>query len=248
MFFRFFLFALSSLIPFTVAFAEDDFPYLNSLDAEDARESGRRLVGLEFGLHSLEQEDLVQDATALLIGVHGWRSQGYEWVYPLQTMDKEGIHTYFFNWDTSIAQCQAEVAENLHASVLTLLETQTSVEEVVIVGHSLGGLVVSQLADLWKSGVPLSIHVVASPLAMLEESSSESCQQQLPRNTSANVKFFQWRTQFELDNAFNRLDTNPMIVDIPNSVVVTLPDTYRDTRLGHNWSISYVAERIAADE
>ena len=55
---------------------------------------------------------------------------------------------------------------------------------------------------------------------------------------------FEWRTQHELDNAFNRLPEDPQVVDLPDSVVIRLPAKYNDRRLGHNWSISWVAEKL----
>lgn len=220
------------------------FPWLSQLDPDQGvRESGALLVGLPYGLHALEQQDSA--VTKLLIGVHGWRSSGYEWVYPLLTIDNKQTLTFFFNWDTEASQCQAEVAQELQAQISALQDANPTVESITVVGHSLGGVVVALLADSWEADVPLDIHTVATPLAMLSVEDREDCNQALPENQNTSVRFFQWRTQFELDNAFNRLDSNPMDVDIPNSVVVVLPETYRDRRLGHNWSLSYVAERIA---
>lgn len=234
------------LFAFSIAvFAEEgSFPWLDSLDAgEGVRDSGAQLVGLPFGLHLLEKPN--NHETELLIGVHGWRSRGYEWVYPLKTMDNEDRRTYFFNWDTSAIECQNAVAESLQQSIVDELSETNSVETVIVVGHSLGGMVVAQLADSWISDTELDIHTIASPLKGLEQDENDKCPQSLPKNQSQKVRFFQWRTQFELDNAFNQLDYNPMEVEIPNSVVVTLPDTYREHRLGHNWAVSFVAERIA---
>jgi hypothetical protein len=53
----------------------------------------------------------------------------------------------------------------------------------------------------------------------------------------------QWRTRKAIDNAFSALPADPQLVDIPGSEVVTLPDSYRGHRLGHNWSISWVVEQ-----
>ncbi len=228
-------------------FATDGtFPWLHTLDAGDGvKASGLQLVGLTYGLHALEVPE--QGAIELMVGVHGMRSAGYEWIYPLQTIDSDSRRMYFFNWDTTAEQCQLDVATNLQADIQRELEAHTKLASVSVIGHSLGGVVVAQLADRWQVDVPLTIHTVAAPLALLDsEKGDPSCPQQLPKNSRENVRFIQWRTQFELDNAFNSLDRNPMDVEIPNSIVVTLPETYRERRLGHNWSISYVAERIAA--
>ena len=231
-------------LTFSTVGEEPDVLRLQNLDADDGvRESGARLVGLPFDLHALEDSE--RDAVELVVGVHGWRSQGYEWVYPLQTINSDARHMYFFNWDTGSDRCQTEVVADLHSAIKAELTNQPSFTSVSVVGHSLGGIVVAQLADGWDADVPLTIHAVAAPLAYLRANDDATCVVELPKNQQANVRFIQWRTQFELDNAFNRLDFNPMVVDIPNSIVVDLPSTYRDRRLGHNWSISYVSEQIA---
>lgn len=232
------------LVCATTKAEEGTFPWLDSLDAGDGvKESGRQLIDLPFGLHLLEKPH--SNETEFVVGVHGMRSAGYEWVYPLQTMDSESRLTYFYNWDAGSLRCLVPVATDLLEAIGGRIDENPTIESVILVGHSLGGLVVSQLADEWTSDARLDIHTIASPLAGLNAETSDECRQVLPRNESAKVRFFQWRTRFELDNAFNRLDSNPMEVEIPHSVVVTLPETYRNRRLGHNWSVSYVAEQIA---
>ena len=240
---RLVVFYLLLLCCYVIA-AEESFPWLSTLDAGDGvRESGSRLVGLSYGLHALETEEA--NASELFIGVHGWRSQGYEWVYPLQTIDDKARQMYFFNWDTNDDRCQLEVVDEIKTSIQKELNDHPQFTSVSVIGHSLGGVVVAQLADAWEVDAPLTIHTVAAPLAMLTGDRDEACPLDLPQTQPKNVRFIQWRTQFELDNAFNRMDQNPMVVEIPHSIVVELPDTYRDRRLGHNWSISYVAEQIA---
>ena len=240
------VFCLLLLCCYVIA-AEESFPWLSKLDAGDGvRESGSRLVGLSYGLHALETEEA--NASELFIGVHGWRSQGYEWVYPLQTIDDKTRQMYFFNWDTNDDRCQLEVVDEIKTSIQKELNNHPHLTSVSVIGHSLGGVVVAQLADAWDVDARLTIHTVAAPLAMLTGDRDEACPLQLPQTQPKNVRFIQWRTQFELDNAFNRMDQNPMVVEIPHSIVVELPDTYRDRRLGHNWSISYVAEQIAGND
>ena len=235
-----------SVLCYSCFASSDDrsFPWLSSLDAgEGVRKSGSLLVGLPFGLHALEPEE--PSASELFVGVHGWRSEGYEWVYPLQTINDADRRMFFFNWDTSDDRCQLEVIEEIKASIQNELDAHSGYTSVSVIGHSLGGVVVAQLADAWDVNRPLTIHVVAAPLSALTAAPEEECPMQLPRADRENVRLIQWRTRFELDNAFNRMDHNPMVVEIPNSIVVELPKTYRERRLGHNWSISYVAEQIA---
>lgn len=237
------------LLPFAcwLIAAEGSFPWLSSLDAgEGVKTSGSLLVELPYGLHSLEPEEPA--ASELFVGVHGWRSEGYEWVYPLQTINNDDRHMYFFNWDTGDRRCQLEVVEEIKTSIRNELADHPRYTSVSIIGHSLGGVVVAQLADSWDADLPLTIHVVAAPLNALSGEVNEECPRQLPQGKQKTVRFIQWRTRFELDNAFNSMDQNPMVVDIPNSIVVELPATYRERRLGHNWSISYVAEQIAASD
>ena len=57
-----------------------------------------------------------------------------------------------------------------------------------------------------------------------------------------NSVLFEWRTQHQLDNAFKDLPADPQQINIQDSQVTTLPDTYKGKRLGHNWSISWVAD------
>ena len=57
---------------------------------DDVFVSGKGLMSLDHGLHHLEEESENQET--LLIGVHGSSSRGYEWVYPLKTMDSLGIN------------------------------------------------------------------------------------------------------------------------------------------------------------
>ena len=221
--------------------AEDlAYPWLDDLKTgEQVKESGARLVNLPYGLHLLEEPD--ETNSQILIGVHGWRSDGYEWVYPLLTLDTKTTQTYFFRWDDS--KCPVESGRLLLSALQTRLESQPNVQSVVIVGHSLGGVLVASIADQFGFEVKTELHIVAAPLQGLE---SEACPDQtLPQTTHANRDVYQWRTQFALDNAFNRLPTDPQNVDLPNSIVVRLPDTYNGRRLGHNWSISWVADKLS---
>ena len=63
----------------------------------DVFASGESLISLAFGLHALETTTTNQKT--LLIGVHGSNSRGYEWVYPLQVLDKDTNLISFFRWN-----------------------------------------------------------------------------------------------------------------------------------------------------
>ena len=40
------------------------------------------------------------------------------------------------------------------------------------------------------------------------------------------------------------LDYDPQVIEIKDSTVTRLPETYKGNKLGHNWSISWVADEI----
>ena len=70
-------------------------PTLDTFKAEkDVFESGKSLISLPFDLHDLEE--VTVDQNTLLIGVHGSNSPGYEWIYPLQTLNDENNMVAFF--------------------------------------------------------------------------------------------------------------------------------------------------------
>ena len=221
-------------------FAEEPI-ILKDLDSNDGVfESGTLLMELPLGIHRLEQES--KDTTKLLIAVHGYGSRGYEWVYPMQTLDDEETETFFFRWDYS--KCADESADLLIEEIDQLMTSKSELEHITVIGHSLGGVLVSMLVGRWSTEVSSDLHTVAAPLAGTP-SMSDECASILPERIPNTVRFFQWRTRHKLDNAFNQLDVDPQIVQIDGSVAVTLPETYRDRRLGHNWSISWVADRLA---
>ena len=79
--------------------ASDDYPWLTDLDSgPGVKASGLRLMNLNPGLHPLERT--TAHVNKLLIGVHGFGSKGYEWIYPLQTLDDENTLTFFHRWNT----------------------------------------------------------------------------------------------------------------------------------------------------
>ena len=57
--------------------------------------SGQKLMDLDFGLHDLETNQIGKE---ILISIHGRDSRGFEWIYPLQTIDNEFTKTFFFNF------------------------------------------------------------------------------------------------------------------------------------------------------
>ena len=224
----------------TLSYAdESDYPWLTSLETGDqVRDSGARLMKLPMGLHALEDVD--SSNTRIVIGVHGWQSEGYEWVYPLKTMDSDDTTTYFFRWDYNA--CPIDSGRLLIDAIEARLDSHPDADSLLVIGHSLGGVLLASVAESFDFSVKSELHMVATPLQGLE---NERCaEQKLPKTSSSRRDIFQWRTQHELDNAFNRLPEDPQNVELPDNVVIRLPEKYNGRRLGHNWSISWVAEKL----
>ena len=61
--------------------------------------AGENLTNLKPGIHFLEKAD--EQQTELVIAVHGWQTEGFEWVYPIININKETNRVSFFRWKTN---------------------------------------------------------------------------------------------------------------------------------------------------
>ena len=211
---------------------------LNLYDLDPNKEylkSGQRLMDLDFGLHDLEAN---QVGKQILISIHGRDSRGFEWIYPLQTIDNEVTKTYFFRWDTT--KCPQETIPILVKEISAMKD----IKKITILGHSYGGILSSLLLNEIEA-IETEIHVIAAPLGSSDL--KKYCGYKHPTSKNNNVSYYQWRTIKKLDNAFNGFDYDPQLIDFKESIVVRLPREYRGKRLGHLWSISWVADNINLD-
>jgi triacylglycerol esterase/lipase EstA (alpha/beta hydrolase family) len=200
---------------------------------------GKQLMVLSHGLNALESN--LTNANEVFIGVHGSNSEGYEWVYPLKILNTNKKEIYFYRWPDN--SCYQAPAENLILKIEDLLDAHPNIQKITLMGHSYGGIVVSYIVENWSNKIMLEAHIIASPLrgtaALIKRCNFEEL-----KKIKNNVVLFEWRTQQELDNAFKGFETNPQDINISGSYVTTLPDMYKGNRLGHNWSISWVADQI----
>jgi len=234
------IYSLLFLLVFYSHSSLSSYPWLDSMDPEnDYIKSGQRLMSLEHGLSLLEVKNNREKVA--VIGVHGGRSEGYEWIYPLTKLDQKDRLTLFYRWDDR--SCFLASALQLNQEILSLLEENSTIEKVVLLGHSYGGILLTWFIENWKSNTPIEIHTIASPLAGLNSITS-SCNYVPPKQKSKNVKSVQWRTIKTLDNAFKNLSFDPQLINFKGHEVRNLPDKYKGKRLGHNWSLSYVADEI----
>ena len=58
---------------------------------------------------------------------------------------------------------------------------------------------------------------------------------------------YEWRTIKNLDGAFKNLKEDPQNVEIFGSIVTRLPETCKKNKLGHNWSISWVVDKLNSE-
>ena len=213
---------------------------LNDLSDEiSVKTSGKRLIDLPFGLNALELSE--DEAQEVFIAVHGGSSEGYEWIYPIKTIDTKQKHMHFYRWPDN--GCFQSSAEELASEINNLLSQNSSYKKVTLMGHSYGGILVANILKHWNAATPIEVHVVASPLLgmpMLTKICGYEPITILPKNSS----LFEWRTQHQLDSAFKDLLEDPQQINIKGSLVTVLPDTYKGNRLGHNWSISWVADEF----
>ena len=211
---------------------------LNDLSAEiSVKTLGERLIDLPYGLNDLEQS--ADDSQEIFIAVHGGSSEGYEWIHPIRKIDTKQKHMYFYRWPDN--GCFQDSAKELVNEIYTLLNQDNSFKKVILMGHSYGGILVTDVLKHWNVVTPLEVHVVASPLlgtTMLKSICGYEPIKIIPNNTL----LFEWRTQHQLDSAFKDLSVDPQQINIKGSLVTVLPDTYKGNRLGHNWSISWVAD------
>ena len=197
--------------------------------------SGQKLMDLDFGLHDLEANSIGKE---ILISIHGRDSRGFEWIYPLQTIDNEVTKTYFFRWDTT--KCPQKTIPILMKEISAMKD----IEKITILGHSYGGILSSLLLNEIEA-IETEIHVIAAPLGSSDL--KKYCGYKHPTSKNNNVSYYQWRTVKKLDYAFNSFDYDPQLIDFKESSVVRLPSQYRGKRLGHLWSISWVADNINLD-
>lgn len=228
----------------------DNYPWISTLDSGDweeklwgdrqVRENGSRLMKLGKGLHLLDHE--ITPDNGVLIAIHGFAARGFEWVYPLLTMDNDELDTYFFRWGWAR---RTERAEALFLSELTELREQRgkSFTNARIVAHSCGGVVAISVVENLPEEIEFDIHVVASPLGGL--GAFTVCDPDLPKKLPDNVTITQWKTQQHLDSVFLYFPGDPQDTGLDFISEVDLPELYRGKRLGHVRSLSWVADQVA---
>ncbi|NOZ74091.1 MAG: hypothetical protein GXO90_01760, partial [FCB group bacterium] len=154
-----------------------------------------------------------------------------------------GVFFYRYDW----SQCPDVIVTELQAQITELLtHFQPDPEQILLFGHSYGALIAAELNPRLDPELPIQVHAIAGPLAGMkgfqERCPWDSTWIDLTRKTHTGERLIQWRTVQSEDGAFRNAKVNPMVVDIPGSTVIVLPKTMDGHRLGHNWSVKWVAE------
>ena len=201
--------------------------------------SGKYLIDREYGLHLLDFDETQIDT--IFIAVHGFRSQGYEWVYALKKMAASNNITYFYRWDWNECPDVASIA--LHKEIQKLLISKPEINHVNIFGHSYGGNIVTGIMNKPDLG-SLEIHSVAGVLMPMKRH-KKRCPNSIGfEDIKPLYDHYQWRTVKDQDGAFRDMSYDPQVVNIQGSTVINLPPAFQNgKRLGHNWSLKWVLDQ-----
>ena len=197
--------------------------------------AGQNLTKLKPGLHFLENNN--EQQTELVIAVHGWQTEGFEWVYPLINLNKENNRVSFFRWKTN--GCPNKATNEL----LNIIQNEiNNYLKISVIGHSYGGIVLAKLLEKDYSK-NIEFHIVASGISG-DPRLNSFCGYRPPKQTGRNVVAYQWMTQKHLDGSFKDLEIDTQIQKIEGVSAVRLPEIYKDNTLTHNWSISWLVDYL----
>lgn len=209
--------------------------------ASDADAAGKRLMRTPMGLNRLDEP--VDREGLVVVTVHGFGSEGSEWVEPLTIFGDDDLELYFYHWQDH--QCPDTGAAELRGALESLVASSPQMERLVVVAHSYGGVIATLAAQAGPLGDATELDIVASPIAGVEQMESRCGFHGVPvAPAGAGITWRQWRTVHEQDGAFKDMATDPQILALPEMEVVQLPGEWEGGRLGHNRSITYVATQM----
>ena len=205
------------------------------------------LINRPNGIHGLKGYT-PQDSSKAIVLVHGfypldWPTKGFEWTKTLKNMTKIQYPVWWFRYDWN--DCPEQNSRLLAFALDSLKDNIEGLELVYVIGHSNGGLIVTDLAEKWNSNLNLSAHSIASGLNHYRDR-LKSCEVQGKEEYvfGENVDYIQWRTSKDVDGIFKNFDYDPQEVKLKNGNFVLLPKEWNGTRLGHNLSIQIVMEEL----
>ena len=142
---------------------EEDEKEFEIFKEDDVRKAGKLLQSLPMGLTLLNATN--NQADTVFVAVHGYASEGYEWIKPLRKIMQKGFQLYYYRWDWNTCPDYAE--RKLLAILEDLIVDKSQIDHLNIIGHSYGGTLVAGLADE-TIAVTMNIHTVAAPMIPYE--------------------------------------------------------------------------------
>jgi len=219
---------------------------INNFDGKNAFNLGSQLIEFPAGIYMLEPKDL--HSTTAIIGIHGSNSEGYEWIYPLWKLNSYSNSIYFYRWNDK--DC-ANASTNLLAdSLKEVIKSHPELTAIKLLAHSYGGLhllhslsLIEEIVKNLERDIKIEIHFIASLLSP-PKLLAMRCGLKDISTSFVHLKIFNWKTIQEIDGAFRSYKNDPQELSLPNIIQTRLPETYNGRKLGHNWSISWVAEQL----
>ena len=132
------------------------------------------------------------------MAVHGYKSEGYEWVHFLNEFSKHHSNLYLYRYDWN--KCPDILGVTFANTLDSLIADNNGVTDIQVFGHSYGGLVITYAAAELHTEKSVSINTIASPLAgyprIMDGCDLEYNEQNqlLYSEWDSNVSHHQWRT------------------------------------------------------
>tara|TARA_B100001287_G_scaffold270240_1_gene268752 strand:+ start:154 stop:912 length:759 start_codon:yes stop_codon:yes gene_type:complete len=227
----------------SIAISEFD---INNFNKANAFELGQNLMKMPNGLHQVNNSD--GSAKNLIIGIHGSNSEGYEWVYPLWKLNDDFTEIYFYRWNDG--QCANKDNYILINSLAKALKDNPNIQNIKVLAHSYGGLyllhslaLIEEFLETQIRPLKTEIHFIASLLSP-PKLISLGCNMDDNFKDAYSMTIYNWKTIQSLDGAFRNYAKDPQDLKAPFNIETRLPSSYNGRKLGHNWSISWVADQI----
>ena len=219
---------------------------LNNFNQANALELGQDLMKMPYGLKQVNKSDNL--AETLIIGIHGSNSEGYEWIYPLWKLNNNFTKIYFYRWNDE--QCANKDNHILINSLAKALQDNPNIQNIKVLAHSYGGLyllhslaLIEEFLETQSRPLKTEIHFIASLLSPPKLISS-GCNMDDNFKDAYSMTIYNWKTIQSLDGAFRNYAKDPQDLKAPFNIETRLPSSYNGRKLGHNWSISWVADQI----
>ncbi len=210
------------------------------------KESGQRLVHLSPGFTLITDQNPGEDSITVIL-IHGYGTRGYEWIEPIHRFANQFGSILFYRYDWNL--CPDSVA-TIFQRQFANLPMAIRHRPMVFIAHSYGGLVTVNILSRFPYTDKIKAHIVASPLAGYSRLTG-TCTDYDPLTVldktfdKPNVEIIQWRTNPRQDGAFKDMKVDPQVVPPgKNMRVIQLPDTMDGHRLGHNWSLTWMARHF----